>query len=220
MGTRFQRAAPGLVPGGSAFASGAGPMTSLDQTDSDTFRRDLVEVMGPLRAFSRSLCRNHALADDLVQETLMKAWAARQSYRPGTNFKAWTYRILRNAFYSSWRKDRRLSQLNTDLHANTIHAVDSVEATLELADVSGAMRQLPAEQRQAIVLTAAGGCDYEQAASIAGVAIGTIKSRVSRGRSALSGLLDQPLNRRGRGSAVGGVEAMMRDAMAMSGQSV
>ncbi len=194
-------------------------MTVCEISENEAFRRDLIEVMAPLRAFSRSLCRNHALADDLVQETLMKAWAARRSYKPGTNFRAWTYRILRNAFYSSWRKDRRLSQLNTDLHANTVHAVDSVEATLELADVSGALHQLPAEQRQAIMLTAAGGCDYEQAASIAGVAIGTIKSRVSRGRSALSGLLDQPRNRRGKGTAVGGVEAMMRDAMAMSGQT-
>lgn len=193
-------------------------MIPHETCDHEAFRRDLIGVMAPLRAFSRSLCRNPTLAEDLVQETLMKAWAARRTYQPDTNFRAWTNRILRNAFYSYWRKDSRLSQLNTELHANTVRAVDCVEATLELADVSIALHQLPSEQRQAIMLTAAGGCDYEQAASIAGVAIGTIKSRISRGRRSLSGLLEQPLNRKGKSTAVGGAETMMRDAMAMTVQ--
>ena len=195
-------------------------MIILENADTQAFRRELIDVIAPLKAFSRSLCHNHAVADDLVQETLLKAWAARHSYKPGSNFRAWTYRILRNAFYSSWRKDRRLSQLDTDLYSKTARAVDSVEAILELADVSGAMRHLPTEQSQAILLTAAGGCDYEQAAAIAGVAIGTIKSRVFRGRRSLSGLLDEPRNRRVEGIAVwGGIEAMMGDAMALSGQT-
>ena len=176
------------------------------------FKSDLVTVIPSLRAFARSLCGNATHADDLVQETMLKAWAARRSYVPDTSFKAWTFRILRNAFYSNWRKDRRLSPLDDTVHEKTAQAVDNAETALELAEVAGALRQLPIEQREAMILISAGGFNYEEVAAIAGVAVGTIKSRVSRGRATLLVLMEKRSNTRPGISAMGAAEQLMQDA--------
>jgi RNA polymerase sigma-70 factor (ECF subfamily) len=193
---------------------------SQSHLDGVTFKRDLVAAIPSLRAFARSLCGDATRADDLVQDTMLKAWQAREAFIPGTNFKAWTYRILRNTFYSSWRKDRRLVALDDDKYSNTAKAVDDAESSLHLAEVAGALLQLPAEQREALILTTAGGFDYEQVAAIAGVAVGTIKSRVSRGRAALTKLLEatSTLDRE-RISATGGVDALARAAIEIAKRS-
>ena len=176
------------------------------------FKSDLVTVIPALRAFARSLCGNATQADDLVQETMLKAWAARRSYEPNTSFKAWTFRILRNAFYSNWRKDRRLSPLDDTVHEKMAQAVENAETALELAEVAGALQQLPIEQREAMILISAGGFNYEEVAAIAGVAVGTIKSRVSRGRATLLVLMEKRSNTRPGISAIGAAEQLMRDA--------
>ena len=106
------------------------------------FKRALVDVLPSLRAFARSLCRNAAEADDLVQETMLKAWSARASYIEEANFKAWTFRILRNALYSNWRKSSRLTQLDDSVYEKTAKAIDNAETAIELAEVSEAIRHL------------------------------------------------------------------------------
>ena len=174
-----------------------------------SFKADLVRIIPALRAFARSLCGNPALADDLVQETMLKAWTARGSYIAGTNFKAWTFRILRNAFYSTWRKSRRLTSIDEEQHAKTARAIENVETAMELAEVSSAIRQLPIEQREALILIAAGGFNYDEVAKIAGVAVGTVKSRVSRGRSTLAVLMTKRNNKRTPTSATGAAAGLI-----------
>ena len=146
----------------------------------------------------------------------MKAWAARNSYIADTNFKAWTFRILRNAFYSTWRKDRRLSPLDETSYGRAAQAPESVETALELAEVSAAMRKLPIEQREALILISAGGFNYEEIAAIAGVAVGTIKSRVSRARATLVVLMGKRSNSRLSIPATGIVDRMISDADRLS----
>lgn len=176
------------------------------------FKAALVAVLPSLRAFARSLCRNATEADDLVQETMLKAWAARNSYIEEANFKAWTFRILRNALYSNWRKNSRLTQLDDTVYEKTAKATDNAETALELAEVSEAIRHLPLEQREALILIAAGGFNYEEVAAIAGVAVGTVKSRVSRGRANLIGMMEMRTQRRTSDSALGAAERLINDA--------
>lgn len=176
------------------------------------FKAALIAVLPSLRAFARSLCRNAVEADDLVQETMLKAWSARESYIEESNFKAWAFRILRNSLYSNWRKNSRLTQLEDTVYEKTAKATDNAETALELAEVSQAILDLPLEQREALILIAAGGFNYEEVAAIAGVAVGTIKSRVSRGRANLIALMENRAHRRPKISAIGAAQGLISDA--------
>jgi RNA polymerase sigma-70 factor (ECF subfamily) len=176
------------------------------------FKAALIAVLPSLRAFARSLCRNAVEADDLVQETMLKAWSARESYIEESNFKAWAFRILRNSLYSNWRKNSRLTQLDDTVYEKTAKATDNAETALELAEVSEAILDLPLEQREALILIAAGGFNYEEVAAIAGVAVGTIKSRVSRGRANLIALMENRAHRRPQISALGAAQGLISDA--------
>jgi RNA polymerase sigma-70 factor (ECF subfamily) len=176
------------------------------------FKAALITVLPSLRAFARSLCRNAVEADDLVQETMLKAWSARESYIEESNFKAWAFRILRNSLYSNWRKNSRLTQLDDTVYEKTAKATDNAETALELAEVSEAILDLPLEQREALILIAAGGFNYEEVAAIAGVAVGTIKSRVSRGRANLIALMENRAHRRPQISALGAAQGLISDA--------
>lgn len=153
------------------------------------FHTDLAEALPALRAFARSLVRDGALADDLVQETMLKAWSARDRYTPGTNLRAWLFTILRNDYYSRLRKKRREVEDADGAHAARLAVAPSQEHALALADVAAALAALPPEQREAVVLVGAAGLSYDEAAEICGVAVGTIKSRVNRGRTRLAELL-------------------------------
>jgi RNA polymerase sigma-70 factor, ECF subfamily len=167
--------------------------TRLDSpTTERAFRDELAASIPMLRSFARGLCGRRDLADDLAQEALLRAWAARASYTPGTNFRAWTFKILRNLFYSSLRKDKRLAEWDPDLAARLLVDPPGQEHAIHLADVAAALQQLPAEQREVLVLVGVNGTSYEEAARITGCAIGTIKSRVARGRKALAKLIDGP----------------------------
>jgi len=155
----------------------------------DEFRAELARVIPHLRAFGRSLSGNRDLADDLVQETLLKAWAARRRFQAGTNMRAWTFIILRNLFLSQMRRARFKGEWD-DLTANKILAAPaSQERHVDLADLQRALMHLPQPQREALILVGAGGFAYEEAAEICGCAVGTIKSRVARGRVALEQLM-------------------------------
>ena len=143
------------------------------------FKTELAQVFPHLRAFGRSLSGNRDLADDLVQETLLKAWAARKRFQAGTNMRAWTFIILRNLYLSQMRRSRFRGEWD-DLVADRLLAAPAGQRALLM---------LPQPQREALILVGAGGFAYEEAAEICGVAVGTIKSRVARGRVALEALM-------------------------------
>ena len=157
--------------------------------DQMSFRDGLVEMIPVLRAFARSLCGQRDLADDLAQETLTKAWQARDKFQLGTNLKAWLFVILRNEFYSNHRRAKTAA----DYNAAYSHASEGAEAEqharLDLADLMRAFSQLPPEQKEALILTAS-EFSYDEAARICGCAVGTIKSRVSRARKQLQVLVE------------------------------
>ena len=163
----------------------------LEPSEEKTFKRDLVGLIPHLRAFARTLCGDAAAADDLAQDAVMKAWDARSSFQMGTNMKAWTFMILRNQFYSEKRRSWRSTQLDQEAAERTLVAVDDPESPVALDEMRLAMKMLPEEQREALILVGAGGFAYEEAADICGCAVGTVKSRVSRARRALHGILAQ-----------------------------
>jgi RNA polymerase sigma-70 factor, ECF subfamily len=156
---------------------------------SKTFRDDLLAAIPSLRAFGLSLTSRGDRADDLVQETLMKAWKYHESFTAGTNMKAWLYTILRNEFYTQLRKRKREVEDADGLHSNKVAVQGEQEGHLDMADLTAALSKLPEDQREAIVLVGASGFSYEEAAKICGCAVGTIKSRVNRARNKLAELL-------------------------------
>ena len=153
------------------------------------FKEHLAAVIPHLRAFGRSLSGSRDLADDLVQETLLKAWAARKRFQAGTNMRAWTFIILRNLFLSQMRRARFKGEWDDVTAARILAAPASQDRHIELGDMQRALLHLPQPQREALILVGAGGFAYEEAAQICGCAVGTIKSRVARGRVALENLL-------------------------------
>ncbi len=153
------------------------------------FKDQLGAVIPHLRAFGRSLSGSRDLADDLVQETLLKAWAARKRFQAGTNMRAWTFIILRNLFLSQMRRARFKGEWDEITAAKILAAPASQDRHIELGDMQRALMHLPQPQREALILVGAGGFAYEEAAEICGCAVGTIKSRVARGRVALETLL-------------------------------
>lgn len=166
------------------------------------FKEQLAAVIPHLRAFGRSLSGNRDTADDLVQETLLKAWAARKRFQAGTNMRAWTFIILRNLFLSQMRRARFKGEWDEVAAAKILSAPATQDGHVELGDMQRALMQLPQSQREALILVGAGGFAYEEAAQICDCAVGTIKSRVARGRVALEALMesnDLPSRRQAKG---------------------
>ena len=143
-----------------------------------------------LRAFARSLTGNQEGADDLAQETLVKAWQSRATFIPGTNLKAWLFTILRNQFYSDRRRAWRQAPWDQDAAERIPGGGEDQVHSAELSDTVRALRCLSDEQREALILVGAGGFSYEDAAAICKCAVGTVKSRVARARKALMEILD------------------------------
>ncbi len=142
--------------------------------------------MPHLRAFGRSLAGNSVQGDDLAQDALTKALANRDKFQMGSNMKAWTFMILRNQFYSYKRRAWRSTPLDPEIAETTLKTTDNPASVLELDELRRALSMLPDDQREALILIGAAGLSYEEASAIAGVAIGTIKSRVSRARDRLA----------------------------------
>lgn len=152
-------------------------------------RDEIVEHLGAMRAFALSLTRNGSAADDLVQDSVMKAWKNINSFTPGTNMRAWLFTILRNTFYSERRKAKREVQDSDGAMAATLSQKPDHDGRMAMADFEVAFAELPVEQREALILVGASGFSYEEAAETCGVAVGTIKSRVNRGRTRLMEIL-------------------------------
>lgn len=152
-------------------------------------RQSLVAEMANLRAFAVSLCGDKDRADDLVQETLFKAWNHLDSFREGTNLKAWLFTILRNTYFSERRKRRREVQDAEGTYAARLSARPEQHGHMDLQDFRSLLGRLPDDQREALVLVGAAGFSYEEAAEICGCAVGTIKSRVNRARNRLGTML-------------------------------
>ncbi len=156
---------------------------------SSSLRDSLVAEMGSLRAFGVSLCGDKERADDLVQETLFKAWNHLDSFKEGTNLKAWLFTILRNTYFSERRKRRREVEDADGSYAARLSTQPAQHGHMEMQDFRAALVQLPDDQREALILVGAAGFSYEEAAEICGCAVGTIKSRVNRARNRLAGML-------------------------------
>jgi len=153
------------------------------------FKRELEEVIPHLRAFARGLCGRPDMADDLVQETMLKAWAAQDRFEPGTSMRAWTFVILRNAYLTDMRRNRFRGEYDEGVAERILTAPAGQEEPIHLSDMHRALLTLPPERREALLLVGAGGFSYEEAAEICGCAIGTIKSRVGRARATLNTML-------------------------------
>ena len=156
----------------------------------DEFKQQMLALIPSLRAFARGLCGNRDLADDLAQEAMARAWAARDSFTPGTNFRAWMFMIVRNQFYTTIRKNSRMTSWDPEAAERLLVAPATQHVGIDLADVERALGKLPVEQREMLLLVAAGGMSYEEAAAVAGCALGTVKSRIARGRAALTRMID------------------------------
>lgn len=157
---------------------------------SKQFKAQLTETIPHLRAFGRSLSGNPDTADDLVQDTLLKAWSARDSFIGGTSMKAWTFVILRNTYFSSTRRKKFTANYDETVAERVLSAPAPQQDPIHLSDVQRGLMELSANQREAIILVGAGGYSYEEAAEISGCAVGTMKSRVSRARTSLEGVIE------------------------------
>jgi RNA polymerase sigma-70 factor (ECF subfamily) len=154
------------------------------------FREDVAALVPHLRAFARSLTGGDVqLADDIVQDTIVNALQAQHQFTPGTNLKAWLFTILRNCYYSELRHRKFEIEDPDGVCAGQVAIAPDHDAKLHLRDLSRALRQLPIDQREALILVCATGLSYEEAADVCQVAVGTIKSRIARARDRLVELL-------------------------------
>src|SRR5437588_7539515 len=152
-------------------------------------REAMLAAVPSLRAFAISLSGNVDRADDLVQETLLRAMANIDSFQPGTNLSAWLFTILRNLFRSEYRKRRREVEDADGSYAESLKSQPEQQSRVEFEEFRVALAKLPQDQREALLLVGASGFSYEEAAAICSCAVGTIKSRVNRARTRLSDLL-------------------------------
>jgi RNA polymerase sigma-70 factor (ECF subfamily) len=155
-------------------------------------KAEMLAAIPRLRAFALSLSGNPDRADDLVQQTLVNAWANMRSFQPGSNMPAWLYTILRNEFYSEFRKRRREVADPDGVMAARLSCCPTQEGHLEFQDFRKALFRLAPDHRESLLLVGASGISYEQAAKICHCAIGTMKSRVHRARGKLAALLTVP----------------------------
>jgi RNA polymerase sigma-70 factor (ECF subfamily) len=156
---------------------------------SQQLRADLIGTIPNLRAFAVSLCGNPDRADDLVQETLVKAWSNLSSFSEGTNLAAWLFTILRNIYYSEYRKRRREVADSDGAIAARLATAPAQSGHMDFLDFRTALQKLPPDQREALILIGASGLSYEEAAGVCNCAVGTMKSRVNRARNRLVELL-------------------------------
>lgn len=175
-------------------------------------RDEIIQHIPSLRAFAVSLSGQMDRADDLVQETLVKAWRNLGSFTEGTNMRAWLFTILRNVYISEIRRRRREVQDSEGVFSESVAVPPQQNGYMDLADFRKALGDLPEEQREALILIGAAEFSYEEAAEISGCAVGTVKSRVNRARNALARRLNLDVGEIG-------LEPALRAALGTTGQS-
>ena len=158
--------------------------------DDTDWRDDVVRMIPALRAFGWSLCHNGSDADDLVQDTLIKAWTNREKFEPGTNLRAWLFTILRNTYYTQVIRRRREVRDELGEYAAVLKTPPTQDWSVAMHAMQDALKHLPVEHREALILVGAAGLSYEEAAEICGCAVGTVKSRVNRARAKLLKIMD------------------------------
>ena len=166
------------------------PSKTAPATEIRDPRDELPEHLGALRAFALSLTRNGASADDLVQDTIVKAWSNIDKFEKGTNLRAWLFTILRNTFYSDRRKRKREVADPDGVHAASLFEKPAHDGRLAMSDFVRAFDQLSPEHREVLTLVGASGFSYEEAAGMMSVAVGTVKSRANRARARLAEMLE------------------------------
>lgn len=176
-------------------------------------REAIISHLPALRAFAISLTRNVTAADDLVQDTIVKAWSNIDKFMIGTNLQAWLFTILRNTFYSDLRKRRREVPDTDGVHAASLFEKPAHDGRLAFADFQRAFDQMSPEHREVLILVGASGYSCEEAAGLMGVAVGTVKSRTSRARKRLADLMGMA-----EGEEIGtGVDGALQAVMGRSG---
>jgi RNA polymerase sigma-70 factor (ECF subfamily) len=161
----------------------------IDMRLDPALQNAMLAAVPDMRAFALSLCHRRDRVDDLVQEALLRAIGNIQSFTPGTNMTAWLFTILRNNFINECRKNRHEVSDVEGYFVGTMTSQPEQDMRLQLDDFRDALAQLPDDQREAVVLVGAAGLSHEEAAKICRCAVGTIKSRVYRGRMRLAELM-------------------------------
>jgi RNA polymerase sigma-70 factor (ECF subfamily) len=155
------------------------------------FHRLIEEQIPRLRRYARALTRNPERADDLLQDTLVRALAKQDLWEPGTDLRAWLFTLMHNQNVNSVRRSlREGTAVDVEQLSSALMATTDPTASRKLFELERALGQLPVEQREAILLVGLEGLAYEEAAAILGVPIGTVRSRLSRGRDSLRSLMD------------------------------
>jgi RNA polymerase sigma-70 factor (ECF subfamily) len=165
------------------------PDAGTEYVTTTLMTADILAVIPNLRAFAISLCGNLDRADDLVQETILKAWNKLGSFVEGTNLRAWLFTILRNIYFSEYRKRRREVADSDGALAAKLATAPAQNSHMDMLDFRAALNRLKIDQREALILIAGSGLSYEEAASICGCAVGTMKSRVHRARKRIAEIL-------------------------------
>lgn len=178
-----------VAASGSTRVAGGEESGSTSSPDAD-FKAQLIALIPQLRAFARSIYMGPN-SDDLAQDAMLRGWKSRARFERGTNLKAWLFTILRNQFLTDKRRSWRSLPLDPWIAEQTLVAHDDPSSREELLDVRAAMRLLPDDQRQALVLIGSAGMSYDEAAEICGCPVGTVKSRVSRARATLVRILGE-----------------------------
>jgi RNA polymerase sigma-70 factor, ECF subfamily len=189
-----------------------GAVADIAVLDDGAFKAELASLIPHLRAFGRNLCGNMDTADDLVQETMLKAWKARGQFQPGTSMKSWCFVILRNSFLSQMRRNKFHGEYDELVADRILVHNDEQSDHLHLGDLQRALLQLPLQQREALILIGAGGMSYEDAAAVCDCAVGTMKSRVSRARESLNAIINSGQLNQSRRDSINPSDAL-RDIM-------
>jgi RNA polymerase sigma-70 factor (ECF subfamily) len=195
---RRARCTAGESQSGSVSAEAAtsepGTSTALASGTRDATRRELIALLPELRRFARFLVRQPSDSDDLVQETVVRALGALQQFVPGSDLRAWAFRILRNAFYEQARRRKSESHALAQSFVTDEAGDPAQDSQMAFADLQLHLFALTPLLREALVLVGAQGMTYEEAAAVCGVPEGTVKARVSRARRQLAEMMQHPVN--------------------------
>ncbi|MDB5393837.1 MAG: polymerase ECF-type sigma factor EcfG [Rhodospirillales bacterium] len=163
------------------------------------FRQELVSHLPHLRAVARALTGHRDRADDLVNDTVLKALSAEAQFQPGTYLKAWLMTILRNHYINGLRRTRIEVETIGDIPEGALPSAPNQEHVVEVNEVANALQRMSVEHREILVLVSAAGLSYEEAAEVCGCAVGTIKSRLNRARGELKKVLAKSRGLAGEG---------------------